>query len=211
MSDKIFIEKDRQLTLNAYIPIASQTISLIAKAAESVDEIGETFSAIDLSTLFNKVCAQMPGEFEIRPTFSQHCQIVYEPCDFNEAAFEAKDRPVGFVEKHDDNQHRQNRFWLDEKVLFAFINQKFYGPACALYFYLGYLMTRDNVFAVSHNISFKQIVERCDELSEDFSKHRTTLMRALADLQDMGLIKWHPEAGTFEVLHITPYDPDQTV
>ena len=211
MSDKIFIEKGMQLSLKAYIPIASRTISLIAEAAESVNEISETFSVVDLSTLFNKACAQMPGEFEIRPTFSQHCQIVYEPCAFNEAAFEAKDRSVGSVKKHDDNQNGQNRFWLDEKVLFAFINQKFYGPACTLYFYLGHLMTRDNVFAVSRNISFKQIVERCDELSEDFSKHRTTLMRALADLQDMGLIKWHPNAGTFEVLHITPYDPTQRV
>lgn len=209
MSDKIFIEKGMQLILKAYIPIASQTMSLIAEAAESVDEIDETFSVVDLSTLFNKVCAQMPGGFEIRPTFSQHCQIVYKPRVFDEATFEAKDMSVGSAEMHDDKQNGQNRFWLDAKVLFAFINQKFYGPACSLYFYLGHLMTRDNVFAVSCNISFKQIVEKCDELSEGFSKYQTTLMRALADLQDMELIKWHPEVGTFEVLHITPYDPNQ--
>ena len=199
------------MTLKAYIPIASQTVSLIAEAAENVNEIGETFPAVDLSTLFNKACAQIPGEFEIRPTFSQHCQIVYEPRVFDEAAFEVKNTSVGSVETYDDRQNGQNRFWLDEKVLFAFINQKFYGPACALYFYLGYLMTCDNVFAVSRNISFKQIVEKCSEFSEGFSKYQTTLMRALADLQDMELIKWHPEARTFEVLHITPYDPTQTL
>ena len=211
MNDKIFIEKGMQLPLKAYIPIASRTVSLIAEAAESINEIGETFSVVDLSTLLNKVCAQMPGDFEIRRTFSQHYQIAYESRTFNEAAFEAEDESVGSIEKHNNKQSEQNRFLLDEKVLFAFINQKFYGPACALYFYLGYLMTRDNVFAVSRNISFKQIVERCDELSEGFSKHQTTLMRALADLQDMELIKWHPNAGTFEVLHITPYDPTQRV
>lgn len=211
MSDKIFIEEGLQLTLKAYIPIASQTMSLIAEAAESVDEIGETFSVVDLSMLFDKVCAQMPGKFEIRRTFFHHYQIVYESRTFNEAVFEAEDESVGSVEKHNNKQNEQNCFLLDEKVLFAFINQKFYGPACALYFYLGYLMTRDNVFAVSHNISFKQIVESCAEFSASFSRHRTTLMRALADLQDMELIKWHPNAGTFEVLHITPYDPAQRV
>lgn len=199
------------LTSKAYIPLASQAVSLIAEAAESVNEINEAFSVIDLPILFNKVCAQMPGEFEIYPTFSQHYQIVYEPYAFNEAEFEGKDMSIGAVKTHDDSQNDQNRFWLDEKVLFAFRNQKFYGPACTLYFYLGHLMTRDNVFAASRNISFKQIVARCDKLPEGFSKHRTTLMRALADLQDMELIKWHPEAGTFEVLHITPYDPTQWI
>ena len=36
-------------------------------------------------------------------------------------------------------------------------------------------------------------------------------MRALADLQDAGLIKWNPKTTTFELLHITPYDPNQKV
>ncbi len=42
-------------------------------------------------------------------------------------------------------------------------------------------------------------------------KHRTTLMRAIADLQDAGLIKWNAKTRTFEWLHITPYDPNQKV
>ena len=36
-------------------------------------------------------------------------------------------------------------------------------------------------------------------------------MRAIADLQDAGLIKWNEEAGTFELLYITAYDPKQKV
>ena len=65
-------------------------------------------------------------------------------------------------------------------------------------------MHYDETFGVSHNIPFRKILEACDELS--YMKHRTTLMRALADLQDAGLIKWNAETRTFELLHITPYD-----
>lgn len=51
-------------------------------------------------------------------------------------------------------------------------------------------MTRDASFSVSHNISFENIVESCDAFPEGCRvKYRTTLMRALADLQDVGLIK----------------------
>ena len=40
-------------------------MSLIAKAAENVDEIDETFSVTDLTVLLNKICMPMAGEFEI--------------------------------------------------------------------------------------------------------------------------------------------------
>ena len=73
-------------------------------------------------------------------------------------------------------------------------------------------MHYDETFGVSHNISFEKILEASDELSEMYCmQHRTTLMRALADLQDAGLIKWNAETRTFELLHITPYDPNQKV
>ena len=36
-------------------------------------------------------------------------------------------------------------------------------------------------------------------------------MRAIADLQDARLMKWNETGGTFELLHITPYDPNQSV
>lgn len=32
-------------------------------------------------------------------------------------------------------------------------------------------------------------------------------MVSVADLEDVGLIRWNVNGGPFEVLHITPYDP----
>lgn len=206
MNNEIFIEADKQLTSKEYVPIASQTLSLIAECTESTDEIGVTFSVNDLHTLLNKVTLHMEGEFEMRQTPSNYCQIIYKPSASNEAALnEEYYRHRDSVETHDDEQIC---LWVSEKVLSAFIDRKLYGIAFMLYFYLGYLMTQDVDFAVSHNISFKKILESCDALPEVARiKHRTTLMRALADLQDTGLIKWNAETRTFELLHITPYDP----
>ena len=96
--------------------------------------------------------------------------------------------------------------------MIAFINRKFYGLAFMIYFYLEYLMTQDDTFGISHNITFEQIVESCDEFPGCWRvKYPTTLMRALADLQDAGLIKWNAKSHTFELLYITPYDPNQKV
>ncbi len=209
MKNEIFIEAGKQFTLEAYLPIASRTMSLIADAAKGVNEIDETFSVTDISALLNKMTEHMAGEFEIRRTPSHYCQIVYEPYAFNEAEFDKEYIDTGFVDTQDDGQ---NCLWVNEKVLIAFIDRKLYGVAFMLYFYLGYLMTRDEAFAVSHNISFEKIVESCDEFPEGWRvKHRTTLMRAIADLQDAGLIKWNAKTRTFEWLHITPYDPNQKV
>ena len=210
MNNEIFIEVGKRLTLEEYGPIVSRTMLLIAKAAEGVDEIDKTFSVTDLSALLNKAIMSMSGEFEIRRTLSHYYQIIYEPYPFNEAEFDEEYYiNKGFVDTHDDGQ---NCLWVSEKVLFAFIDRKFYGVAFMLYFYLGYLMTQDEAFAVSHNISFEKIVESCDRFPEGWRvKHRTTLMRAIADLQEAGLIKWHAKTGTFELLHITPYDPNQKV
>lgn len=73
-------------------------------------------------------------------------------------------------------------------------------------------MTQDHTFGITHKISFQQIIESCDELPEDLRlKHQTTLMRVLADLEDAELVKWNAKLRTFEVLHITPYDPNQKV
>ena len=209
MNNEIFIDTSERLTLQAYIPIASQTMSLIAEAAEGVAEIEETFSITDLSVLLNKVCAYIPGEFEIRRTPSNYCQIVYESYAFDEGEFEEMYTDIGFVDMHDT---RQDCLWINEKVFIAFIDRKLYGLAFMLYFYLGHLMTRDASFSVSHNISFEKIVESCDMFPESCRvKYRTTLMRALSDLQDAGLVKWNAKGGTFEMLHITPYDPTQKV
>ena len=73
-------------------------------------------------------------------------------------------------------------------------------------------MTQDDTFGISHNITFEQIVESCEEFPEEWRvKYPTTLMRALADLEDAGLIKWNAKLCTFEILHITPYDPNEKV
>ena len=205
----IFIEAGRKLGLEEYVPIASQTVSLIADAAENINEISRIFSVDDLLILLNKVCVHMPGEFEIRRFPSCYCQIIYNPYISNAAAFEETDMLSDFVETDDKGQ---NRIWISEKVVFAFIDRKLYGVATTIYFYLGYLMTQDETFGLSHNISFEKILESCDQLPKDFClKHPTTLMRALADLQDAGLVKWNAKSRTFEMLYITPYDPNGKV
>jgi hypothetical protein len=92
------------------------------------------------------------------------------------------------------------------------MDRNLHGIAAAVYFYLGYLMTDNEAFAVSHNISFEDILESCCNFPEDLRlRHQTVLMRALADLEDAGLIKWNAKSGTFQLLHITPYDPNQKV
>ena len=205
----IFIEAGRKLGLEEYVPIASQTVSLIADAAENINEIRRIFSIDDLFILLNKVCVHMTGAFEIRQLPSRYCQIIYNPYIFNAAEFEEEYIPSDLVETVDK---RQNCLWMSEKVITVFIDRKLYGVATVIYFYLGYLMTQDETFGLSHNISFEKILESCDQLPKDFHvKHPTTVMRALADLQDAGLIKWHSETGTFELLHITPYDPNEKV
>ena len=73
-------------------------------------------------------------------------------------------------------------------------------------------MTQDDVFGISHNISFLQFREYCAEFPEDWRvNHQTILMRALADLQEAGLIQWNAKSRTFEMLHMTPYDPNKKV
>lgn len=209
MNNEIIINADKRLTLAEYTPIASRTMSLIAEAAKGVYEIDEIFSVTDLSALLNKISMHMSGEFEIRQTPSDYRQIIYKPYPINIAEVDRVRIDSNFVDIHDAPE---NCLWVSEKVLFAFINQKLYGIAFVLYFYLGFLMTRDATFAVSHNISFKKIWDSCDELPAGSPvKHRTTLMRVIADLQDTGLIKWNAEAATFELLHITAYDPKQKV
>ena len=152
----------------------------------------------------------MSGKFEIRQMPSGYCQIAYKPYVPDESEFdEGHFIPSGFVDPLADPL---NCLWISEKVFSAFVDRKLYGIAFILYFYLGSLMMRGERFAVSHNISFAELVERCDAFPVGhLVRHRTTLMRAIADLQDAGLIKWRAEAGTFELLHITPYDPIQKV
>ena len=161
MNNEIFIEAGKRLTLEEYVPIASQTMSLIADAADGIDEIGETFSVSDLSTLLNKVTAYMAGEFGIRRTPSHYYQIVYEPYAIDEAEFDEGYIVSDFVDTHDA---KQNSLWITEKVIIAFIDRKLYGAATMIYLYLGYLMTRDEAFALSHSISFEKILESCDAL-----------------------------------------------
>lgn len=198
MKNEIFIKLGEQLTLGRYLPIASDTMSLIAEAAESVDEINETFSIADLAILLNKICVHMEGEFEVRRTSSGYYQIVYVPYVFNEVGFDEDYLLSNFTETHNASE---NRLWVNEKVLIAFIDQKLHGIHSAVYFYLGYLMTRDETFAISHNISFERILEGCDAFPKGFRvRHWTTLLRALADLEDAGLIKWKGKTQTFEIL-----------
>ena len=209
MSKEIFIKAGDELALKAYVPIASHLVSSIGDVAAGVDEIDDTFSLADLSILLDKVSVHMSGEFAIHRTPSKYCQIVYEPYVFDPAEFDEGYISTDLVGTRDP---QQNSLWINERVLFAFIDRKLYGVAFTLYFYLGHLMTRDDAFGISHNISFKQILESCDEFPESWRvKHRTTLMRAIADLQDARLIKWNETGGTFELLHITAYDPNQRV
>ena len=209
MKNEIFIETGKRLTLREYIPIAYRVMSLITEVATGVDKIDETFSVADLVILLNKVCAPMSGEFEIHRTPSDYCQIAYKPYLVNESGFDEEYRVSGIVDVPD---RVQNTLWINEKAVIAFMNKSLYGVAFMLYVYLGYLMTQDTAFGLSHNISFKQILESCVEFSEDWHlKYPTTLMRALADLQDAGLIRWNVKGSTFELLYITPYDPISTV
>ena len=209
MNNQILVKADKQLTLKTYAPIASQTMSLIAEAADGIDEIDETFSVVDLSVLLNKMCANMSGEFEVHQAPSQYYQIVYKPDVWNQGEFEAEYTLRDFVGSDDVEQ---NRLWVSEKALIAFIDRKLYGIATRIYFYLGHLMTRDETFAISQNISLEKILKSCDAFRKDWRvKHRTTVMRALADLQDAGLIKWNAKSGTFTLLHITPSDPTEEV
>ena len=210
MNNEIRIETDTPLTLETYISLASDIMVLVGEAAEGINEIDETFSIADLSDLLNKMSVRISGEFEIHPTPSRDCHVVYEPHVLDESEFDVEHRGPSGVSDEDDAS--SICLWISRKVFKAFVDRKLYGVAFALYFYLGYLMTRSEKFAVSHNISFQEIVKGCGAVSQGhLVKHRTTLMRALADLQDAGLIKWRAEKATFELLHITPYDPFQTV
>ena len=209
MKNELFIEAGKQLTLTEYIPIASRTMSLIGEAAKDIKEIDKTFSVNDLVVLLNKICVHMTGEFEIRQTPSRYIHIVYTPYVLDEAGFDEGYMVTDYVDTQD---REQNRLWISEKVVIAFINRNLFGITVILYFYLGYLMTQDDAFGISHNISFKQILKRCDGFPEGWRvNHQTTLMRALADLQDAGLIRWNAKSHTFELLYITPYDPNEKV
>ena len=209
LKNEIFIRANQQLTLSEYVAIASETMSVIAEAAEGIDEINETFSIVDLIVLLNKICLHMGGEFEVRRTPSDYCQIAYKPPLVNEAGFDEGYIVRDFVDTPDRGQ---DPLWINEKVIITLIDRSLHGVAFMLYFFLGHLLTQDTAFGLSHNISFKQILESCTEFPGDWHlKHPTTLMRALADLQDAGLIRWNVEGGTFEILHITPYDPNEKV
>ena len=137
MNSKIFIEAGKRLTLNEYVPIASRTMSLITEATEGVNEIDEIFSVTDIAALLNKISMHMSGEFEIRHTPSRYIQIVYRPYVFNEAEFDEEYLLSNFIETHDASE---NRLWVSERVLIAFIDRNLYGVAFVLYFYLGYLI-----------------------------------------------------------------------
>lgn len=143
MSNEIYIEVNKQLTLKEYAPIASQTLLLIAEVAEGVPEIKEVFSISNLSALLNKICASIPGEFEVHQTPSDYCQIIYKPYVYDESEFGEVNIDRGLVDQQD---HWQDCLWINEKVLVAFIDRKLYGVAFMLYFYLGNLMIRDASF-----------------------------------------------------------------
>ena len=197
------------MTLEEYLPIVSDAMSFIAAAAESIEEIDEIFSVTDLTVLLNKVCMPIAGEFEVRRSPADRCQIVYVPYDLNKVVSDEEYLLSDFIETRDI---LEGCLWINEKVLITFIDRRLHAFAIIVYFYLGYLMIRDDTFAISHHISFEKILKGCDALPEmSYMKHRTTLLRALADLQDAGLIKWNAKARTFEILHITPYAPNQRV
>ena len=188
-----------------------EVADLLARIILSIDGKNEdtVFSIADLVILLNKACVYMSGEFEIHRTPSDYCQIAYKPYLVNEARFNEGYIVSNFVDTPDRGQ---DTLWINEKVVIAFMNRSLYGVAFMLYFYLGHLMTQNTAFGLSHNISFKRILESCAKLPDDWHlKHPTTLMRALADLQDAGLIRWNVEGGTFELLHITSYDPNEKV
>lgn len=207
MKNAIVIDTSKQLTLAQYLRIAEEVMSLIADFSEEVNEVFETLSVADLSVLLHRITTHMSGGFEIQPTPSQYCLVIYKSDDLNEAGL---DNAFVVPDFSDPLNQRQNTLWMSEKVLTAFINRKLYGVAFELYFSLAVLMTRDAAFAVSQDISFLKILEISDVLRADFClKYPTTLMRAIADLQDAGLLRWKAKSRTFELLHITPYDPQK--
>ena len=203
MPNGIFL-LDREYTFQEFASLLERAIGSIND--EDVDAV---FSITDILCLLRSVNTYVPGEFEIRHTPSGYIQIVYALYVLDEAGFDERYIVGDFVDTQD---REQNSLWINEKVVIAFIDRNLYGVAFMLYFYLGYLMTQDDTFGISHNISFQHILESCDGFPEGWRvKYRTTVMRALADLQDAGLIKWNAKSRTFEMLHITPYDPSEKV
>ena len=210
MKNEVFIETGKRYTLEEYVPIASQMMSLIAAASENVQEINEIFSISDLLDVLNAISERMSGEFDIRSTHSEHYQIVYEPYPFEASEF---DDEYIFVNKPiEEPEDKESSVWMSEKILEAFKDQQLNGFAFILYLHLGFTMNNDAAFGVSQHIKFQEIVESCREYAETSNaRFQTTLMRALADLEDVGLVKWHAKAHTFQLLHITSYDPTQKV
>ena len=211
MRNEIRFEKEEQLTLEEYIPVASDLLIRIAAAAEGVDEIREIFTLSELRRVLTDMSDGLDGEFEFRETGSGRYQVIYAPYEaIDETEFEDAYEVPAPVEPLYGNQ---KFIWLNmEKVLAAFRDPKFSRSSRLFYFHLGSLMHSDASFAVSHHIKFEKIVESCREQKEIFSgHHQTTVMRAMANLEDVGLAKWNPETRAFEVLHITPYDPKRTI
>ena len=210
MKNEILIEKDKRFTLPEYVPLASHVMSLIAAVADGVDEINETFSISDLRRVLDNMSERMEGEFEFLETDSEHYQVTYEPYDdIDEADFDGEYMLVRPVEGLDD---KKNNVWVSGKILEAFREGKFNGIAIALYFQLGFTMHSDEAIAVSHHIEFEKILESCKEHTEYFNaQHRTAIMRAMANLEDAGLVEWNSKARAFKILHITPYDPTRKV
>ena len=210
MKNDILLGKDKRFTLEEYIPFASRIMTLIAAASEDIDEINQTFIISDLRRVLRNMSDNLEGEFEFRETDSGHYQVVYEPYgDIDEEDFDGEYVLAHPVEPLDD---KKGFVWYNsEKILEALREPKFSGLTLLFYLHLGFFMHSDRFFAVSHHIKFEKIIESCREEGKVFSgQHRTTLMRAIADLEDVGLVKWDSEAA-FELLHITPYDPTQTV
>ena len=211
MKNDILLGKDKRFTLAEYIPFASHIMTLIAAAAEGIDEINQTFIISDLRQVLRNMSDNLEGEFEFRETDSGHYQVVYEPYDdIDEEDFDGEYVLTYPVEPLDD---KKGLVWCNsEKILEALREPKFGGLTFLLYLHLGFVMHSDEYFAVSHNIKFEKIIESCREEGKAFSgQHQTTLMRAIADLEDVGLVKWNSETSTFELLHVTPYDPTQKV
>lgn len=213
MKNDILSEKDKRFTLEEYIPLASHILTFIASAAESVDEIKETFTTSDLRALLSDMSEDIEGEFKFHQTDSGHYQVVYEPYDDIDAEdFGSEDVLPHHIEPPDGNRSNVFVWFNSEKLLDALRSPRFGGVTLRLYFHLGFVMHEDMSFAVSHHIKFEKIIEICREEGKVLGEqHQTTLMRAIADLEDAGLIKWNSEASAFELLHITSYDPTQTV
>lgn len=215
MKNDILLAKDKRFTLEEYIPLASHIMTLIAAAAEGVDEIKETFTISELGKVLEDMSDKLEGEFEFRETDSGHYQVVYKPYDdIDEEDFDGEYVLTYSVKPFDSNLNDKKDFvWYNgEKILEVLREPKFSRLTYLLYFHLGFVMHSDESFAISHNIKFEKIIESCREAGKDFiGPHQTTLMRTIADLEDMGLVKWNSETRTFQLLYITPYDPTQMV